>query len=66
MHTDFLKDVFIFDIYQGENAPDGKKSCAMALILQHSSRTLIDEEVNTFIEGCVLSLQKECGAQLRD
>jgi phenylalanyl-tRNA synthetase beta chain len=63
---ELLKNVFIFDIYQGEGVPESKKSCAMALILQHSSRTLVDEEVNNVVERIVEWLEVEHKAQLRD
>ena len=55
----------IFDVYQGKQVPEGKKSLAFALRYQSMERTLTDEEVDK-IQGKMLArLQKESGAVLR-
>ncbi|MDR0622591.1 MAG: phenylalanine--tRNA ligase subunit beta [Deltaproteobacteria bacterium] len=55
----------IFDLYQGEGIPPDKKSLAMRLFFQESTRTLTDEEVNGYFNGIVLSLKKLFSAELR-
>lgn len=61
-----LKKIEIFDVYQGENIEKGKKSVALGLILQDSSRTLIDEDVNTIMQAVVQGLEKTLQATVRD
>jgi len=56
----------IFDVFQGANLGLGRKSVAFGLILQHPSRTLKDEEVNTVVNQVVASLQHEFNATLRE
>jgi phenylalanyl-tRNA synthetase beta chain len=61
-----LKDVRLFDVYQGEHLPAGKKSMAIALILQHIERTLVDEEVVDTVNQVIDLLKQTFSAQLRD
>lgn len=60
-----LLEVKIFDIYQGAGIEKGKKSMALSLLFQDTERTLVDEEVNTLVEGVVNGLQHEFNALLR-
>jgi phenylalanyl-tRNA synthetase beta chain len=60
-----LVNLSIFDIYQGENIELNKKSVALALTLQHSSRTLNDNEVNRIVEDVIALLKDKLGAKLR-
>ncbi len=62
---EWLKQVEIFDVYQGKGILVGQKSIALALTLQHSSRTLIDEEVADLIERVIVSLKEKFNAELR-
>jgi len=62
---DWLKDVFIFDVYQGKGISPGLKSMAAALVFQHPDRTLLDEEVTPLLEGIITALKGELGATLR-
>ena len=57
--------VTVFDVYQGEQVPQGKKSLAFALRYQSLERTLTDEEVDKLQEKMLARLQKELGAVLR-
>lgn len=63
---DWMKDVIVFDVYSGKGIDSGRKSVALGLILQHASRTLVDEEVDKLIQDVISRLQKEFGAQLRE
>ena len=58
-------DSFVFDVYQGEGIAVGKKSMALGLILQDSSRTLQDDEVEALINQIIQQLSKEYQAELR-
>ena len=62
---DWLKECFIFDVYQGKGIPPGLKSVALALILQHRARTLVDEEVAELTDRVVQALKGQLGAELR-
>lgn len=62
---DFLKEVEIFDVYQGSPVPSGHKSLALSMRYQSIERTLTDEEINTFNSGILAGIQQEFGAQWR-
>jgi len=57
--------VSVFDLYQGEQVPDGKKSLAFSLRYQSLARTLTDEEVDEIQQNILTRLQKELGVVLR-
>ena len=61
-----LQDMVIFDIYQGQGIESGRKSIAFGLILQDSSRTLIEEDIETAVGRVTEQLGKVIGATLRD
>ncbi|SNR66111.1 phenylalanine--tRNA ligase subunit beta [Desulfurobacterium atlanticum] len=54
-----LEKIKLFDIYEGENIPEGKKSLAFSLTFRSSEKTLSDEEVSRIIEKVVKNLEKE-------
>lgn len=66
MQHNWLKSFNIFDVYQGESIPAGKKSLAIALILQDDNRTLIDSEINDVINAILEKLDGELAITLRD
>lgn len=55
----------VFDIYEGDKLPQGKRSIAYSLTFGANDRTLTDEEVNPVIEKIVAGLEKSFGAELR-
>lgn len=61
----WLRQVRLFDVYLGEGIPKDKKSVAFALILQHATRTLRDEEVAEIVERIMVSLRQTWGIELR-
>ncbi len=61
-----LRDLQLFDVYQGEGIDSGKKSIALGLIFQQSSSTLIDKEVELMVAGIAQRLAGELGASLRE
>ncbi len=60
-----LKDVALFDVYEGKNLPEGKKSYAIAITLQDGEKTLQDKQIEAVINKVVANLQKRLGASLR-
>jgi phenylalanyl-tRNA synthetase beta chain len=63
---ELLRDVQIFDVYQGKGIDVDKKSIAFSLVFQHVSRTLVDAEINDFMQKIVAGLYNEFNATLRD
>jgi len=61
-----IENVIIFDIYRGPGIEAGRKSIALGLILQETSRTLTDEDADSAMDAAVRRLQQEFDAQLRD
>jgi phenylalanyl-tRNA synthetase beta chain len=61
-----LREVRIFDIYKGSGIEVGRKSVALGLILQETSRTLTDEDADKVMSAVLLSLKRDFGAELRD
>ncbi len=63
---EYLTDLRIFDVYQGDAVEKGKKSIALGLTWQHPSRTLSDDDINAIISSCVNGLQDNFNANLRN
>lgn len=62
---EWLKDVVIFDVYQGPGIESGRKSVAMGLTWQHASRTLNEDEINQWMEASIQILINDYEAILR-
>ncbi|WP_242157479.1 phenylalanine--tRNA ligase subunit beta [Aestuariivivens sediminis] len=60
-----LKDVNLFDVYQGKNLPQGKKSYAVSFTLQDQNKTLTDKQIDKIMTKLQVSLENELGAELR-
>jgi phenylalanyl-tRNA synthetase beta chain len=60
-----LKDVNLFDVYQGKNLPEGKKSYAVSFTLQDNSKTLTDEQIDKIMGKLQKNMESELGASLR-
>ncbi|MBO5444068.1 MAG: phenylalanine--tRNA ligase subunit beta [Muribaculaceae bacterium] len=60
-----LRDVRLFDVYEGKNLPAGKKSYAVSFTIQDAEKTLQDKQIDGMMDKVIKSLQKELGAELR-
>tara|TARA_B110000046_G_scaffold23880_1_gene22919 strand:- start:23526 stop:25955 length:2430 start_codon:yes stop_codon:yes gene_type:complete len=60
-----LQEVDLFDVYQGKNLPEGKKSYAVKIILQDAKETLTDKRVDKVMDKIISSLKAEFNAELR-
>lgn len=60
-----LKNVSLFDVYEGKNLPEGKKSYAVNFVLQDDEKTLNDKQIDAIMQKIQRSLENELGAQLR-
>ncbi|MDN3555186.1 phenylalanine--tRNA ligase subunit beta [Halomonas maura] len=62
---EWLVEARLFDVYQGQGVPEGRKSVALGLTWQHPSRTLNDEEINQLVDAIVEESRLHLGAELR-
>jgi phenylalanyl-tRNA synthetase beta chain len=60
-----LKSVNLFDVYQGDNLPEGKKSYAVSFIIQDNSKTLTDAQIDKIMGKLQKNFETELGASLR-
>lgn len=60
-----LKDVNLFDVYEGNNLPEGKKSYALSFTIQDNSKTLTDAQIDKIMSKLQNNFEKELGASLR-
>ena len=60
-----LKSVELFDVYEGKNLPEGKKSYAVNFILQDPDKTLNDKAIDAIMNKLINNIKKQLGAELR-
>ena len=60
-----LKDINLFDVYEGNNLPEGKKSYALSFTIQDSSKTLTDVQIDKIMSKLQTNFETELGATLR-
>ena len=60
-----LKDVELFDVYEGKNLPAGKKSYAVSFYLQDETKTLNDKQIEAIMKKIQSGLEQKLGAQMR-
>ena len=60
-----LKNIDLFDVYEGKNLPEGKKSYALSFSIQDSSKTLTDEQIDKIMSKLQKNFESELGAVLR-
>ena len=59
-----LKDVTLFDVYEGKNLPEGKKSYGIAITLQDDEKTMNDRQIDAVMQKIIKALES-AGASLR-
>lgn len=60
-----LKQINLFDVYEGAGVGEGMKSYALNFVLQSSDKTLTDEEINKVMNKLISAYEREVGAKLR-
>lgn len=60
-----LKEIVLFDVYEGNNLPVGKKSYAVSFYLQDENKTLNDKQIDSIMGKIRSSLEQKLNAQLR-
>lgn len=63
--TDIIEDYKLFDVYEGKQVGEGKKSVAYSITFRAADRTLTDDDVNPVTEKILAELENKLGAQLR-
>lgn len=60
-----LKSVSLFDVYEGDKLPAGKKSYALSFLLEDKTRTLDDRTIERIMQNLTVQFERQCGAQVR-
>lgn len=60
-----LKSVSLFDVYEGDKLPEGKKSYALSFILEDKTRTLDERTIGRVMANLTRQFEQKCGAQVR-
>jgi phenylalanyl-tRNA synthetase beta chain len=60
-----LKEVSVFDVYEGDKLPAGKKSYALSFIIEDIDKTLTDKAIDAIMQKLIYNLGKEAGAEIR-
>ena len=60
-----LRDVTLFDVYEGDKLPAGKKSYAISITLQDDEKTLQDKQIDAVMQKIITNLTKKLNAELR-
>ncbi|MCP2025112.1 phenylalanyl-tRNA synthetase beta chain [Flavobacterium sp. HSC-32F16] len=60
-----LKDINLFDVYQGSKLPEGKKSYALSFTIQDNTKTLTDAQIDKIMSKLQQTFETELGASLR-
>jgi len=60
-----LKNVNLFDVYEGKNLPKGKKSYAVSFTIQDEHKTLTDKQIDKIMSKLQANFEKQLGAELR-
>ena len=62
----YLKNIDLFDVYQGKGIDDRKKSIAISLTWQSSNSTLVDSDIDKVVKKIVNSIKKDLDGDLRN
>ena len=60
-----LKSVSLFDVYEGDKLPEGKKSYALSFILEDKTKTLTDKYIDKVMSKLISSYENKVGAEVR-
>ena len=60
-----LKSVSLFDVYEGDKLPEGKKSYALSFVLEDKTRTLDDKTIERVMSNLQKQFESRCGAVVR-
>ena len=62
---ELIKSVNVFDVYEGTNIPEGKKSIALNVIIQSLEKTLTEDDLNKINQLIISAVESKTGAKIR-
>ena len=62
---DLIRGIKVFDVYEGDNIPEGKKSIALNVTIQSSEKTLKDEDLDRINQLIISTVEEKTGAKIR-
>ena len=62
----YITDAAIFDIYEGENLPENKKSVALRVTFQPKEQTFTDKDIENLMNKVIVEVGKKTGGELRN
>ncbi|NBW03109.1 MAG: phenylalanine--tRNA ligase subunit beta, partial [Cytophagia bacterium] len=65
VEKNLLKSVSVFDVYEGKNLGEGKKSYSVSFMLQDENQTLTDKVIDATMDRLIQRFEKELGAVIR-
>mgnify|MGYP005709479243 FL=1 len=65
VNKDLIKSVKVFDVYEGKNIPDDKKSIALNVTIQSSEKTLNEDDLNKINETIISTVESKIDAKIR-
>ena len=63
--TTLIKDIYVFDLYEGENIPNGKKSLAFKVVIQSNNKALKENDINEVSNKIIKTIEDKTGSKLR-
>ena len=60
-----VKSIGVFDVYEGDNIPKGKKAYALSFTLQDEAKTLTDDEIEVTMQRLIAAFEQKLGAVIR-
>ena len=65
VNTNLIRSVKVFDVYEGKNIPDNKKSIALNITIQSSEKTLNDDDLEKVNQLIISTVESKSGAKIR-
>ena len=65
INTNLIRSVKVFDVYEGKNIPDDKKSIALNITIQSSEKTLNDDDLEKVNQLIISTVESKSGAKIR-
>lgn len=60
-----IKNITLFDVYEGDKLPEGKKSYALSFTIEDTTKTLTDSDIERVMTSIMTALERQCGAVIR-
>ena len=65
MDKNLIKSVKVFDVYEGNNIPENKKSIALNVTIQSSEKTLSEDDLNKINQSIISTVESKIDAKIR-